>query len=350
MPHDAPSGHGFPRRPNGDGYGSTLRGVHSARLSSGQRRILASAHVQHVKCWFCVGLDLVEIPTDENSGSIQCQQDMLGHIVLDWTEHTSTLPALLHEIRQGVQLGHSTLGDGVAPEAGFALLCHRTEPEALVTRVAELSSVMPLVPILGVVAELRGRGPVRALAAKSQCLMAGADACVWLPDDRAQLLPQAIALARRARANASCEGLDADPELRLNDAEFRIGIEGSVMQLTPTEFRMVRHLVIREGIWVKASELAIHGGLPLQPGSPNVRWHIHQARRRLGAHAWMLHGSRPSGYMFRRSSCGGHHCLGTRIRGGSELTEATVKHEVRVVHQRTGSRGGHSHDIDEGGR
>lgn len=96
------------------------------------------------------------------------------------------------------------------------------------------------------------------------------------------------------------------------DGERRVVEIGSVQaHLKKTSFQLLAYLIGREGSWVGTAELrdnVLHAHFRV--GASNVRWHVLQTRRALGAQAWCLHGCR-RGYMFQLNECEARHCTRT---------------------------------------
>jgi len=125
-----------------------------------------------------------------------------------------------------------------------------------------------------------------------------------------------IALAARSRYAA--DGLagsqlvttvDHLRAVTLEEPSLTIIILGERFVCKPTSFRMLSCLVDKGGQWVRADVLAREVlNTCFQKGASNVRWHVLQARRALGARGALLHSDNRLGYMFDLAPCSRKHC------------------------------------------
>jgi hypothetical protein len=95
----------------------------------------------------------------------------------------------------------------------------------------------------------------------------------------------------------------------LDEQSLTIWIDGEAFVCKPTSFRILSCLVDKSGQWVRADALALEvlGG-SFQKGASNLRWHVLQARRALGARGAFLHSDNRLGYMFDVAPCSRKHC------------------------------------------
>ncbi|HMJ13122.1 MAG TPA: hypothetical protein VK524_16995 [Polyangiaceae bacterium] len=125
----------------------------------------------------------------------------------------------------------------------------------------------------------------------------GVDECVCIPD----AAEQGAERHSMGVASAACvPHLDFDRRVvEINAQQFR---------LKKTGFALVSHLVQRAGTWVSSGELRDEVlRTHFAAGASNIRWHMLEARRALGAAAGCLHSCR-RGYMFALAACGTAHC------------------------------------------
>jgi DNA-binding response OmpR family regulator len=124
----------------------------------------------------------------------------------------------------------------------------------------------------------------------------------------ARLLSQAAAAALSTRPQDQ-------PLIMLDEASYLVTIMGDRFNCKPISFRLLSHLIRRQGSWVRSESLqrdvlqaSVHDG------ASNIRWHVLQARRALGQHAGLLHSDNRLGFMFGLASCDRRHCAARRNR------------------------------------
>jgi DNA-binding response OmpR family regulator len=99
------------------------------------------------------------------------------------------------------------------------------------------------------------------------------------------------------------------PRVTLDEPSLTVTIFGEPFVCKPTGFRTLSRLIHQSGQWVRADVLARDVlGVCFQKGASNLRWHVLQARRALGAHSVFLHGDNRLGYMFDLVPCSRKHC------------------------------------------
>jgi DNA-binding response OmpR family regulator len=159
-------------------------------------------------------------------------------------------------LREGPGLAVDCAEDG---EAGLDLAGNRCYDLII------LDLMLPKIDGLSVLKLLRGRGdrtPVLILTAKGghssivELLNAGADDYLSKPFDLGELIARAKALIRRGKGSA-------DPTLRISDLEVNT-VEQTVrrgdelIELSPTEYRILEYLMHRPRVAVSKRELLEH--------------------------------------------------------------------------------------------
>jgi two-component system KDP operon response regulator KdpE len=152
----------------------------------------------------------------------------------------------------------------IAPDGAHALRIFGEAPPDLIVLdlglprvdgwlVIERVRAESTVPIIVVTARGSEADKVRGLAA-------GADDYVTKPLSFPELVARVAAALRRARGPAGARAALATidlPGLRLDGLSHRVEVEGSVVHLTPTEYRLLRHLADRPGVLVPHAELLV---------------------------------------------------------------------------------------------
>ena len=167
--------------------------------------------------------------------------------------------------------------------------------ELTMDELAAIQCALARVPIEDVAARL-GRGP--------------GDAGVLI----ARLLTKAAAAALSTRP------LD-QPVVMLDEASHGVTILGDRFNCKPISFRLLSHLIHRQGSWVRSESLQREVlQVSMQDGGSNIRWHVLQARRALGLHAGLLHSDNRLGFMFGIALCDRRHCAARRNRSANATT------------------------------
>jgi len=150
---------------------------------------------------------------------------------------------------------------------------------------------LPDVDGIGVLRRLReySRVPVLVVSARSEsddkveALDLGADDFVTKPFDVNELLARVRAVVRRGAAEPREPVVEAG-ELRLDLEELRAERAGEPVHLTPTQWRIVEHLVRRPGRLVRQGELLRQVWGPAYEQQSNyLRVHLAEVRRKLEA-------------------------------------------------------------------
>jgi DNA-binding response OmpR family regulator len=201
--------------------------------------------------------------------------------------------------REGLRRFHADRPDLVILDLGLPTLDGWT----LIERLRELSAV----PILVLTA--RGSEPDKVRGLRS-----GADDYLTKPFGNAELLARVEALLRRDAAGRNSAARGSSPTVvRKHDVEIdfparTVRKAGQVIELTPTEFRLLETLVRHEGKVLSLEQL-LHTAWrdPTATGPDRVKFTVLRLRRKLG---WETNGDCPIetirgfGYRFRADSPG----------------------------------------------
>jgi two-component system phosphate regulon response regulator PhoB len=182
-------------------------------------------------------------------------------------------------------------------------------PDAVV-----LDLMLPDVSGYDVLAELRRREETRDIGVllltarrdevdRIRGLTLGADDYLPKPFSPPELVLRVGAVLRRLRAPAGAIGgrLSAGP-LVLDTAAHRLTLEGRDVELTATEFKLLRTLIEREGRVQSRAQL-LETVWHAQPDirTRTVDMHLQRLRRKLGPVGSWIETVRGTGYRFRRS-------------------------------------------------
>ncbi len=152
----------------------------------------------------------------------------------------------------------------IAPDGAHALRAVEEDPPDLIVldlslprvdgwHVMERVRSHSLVPIIVVTARGSEADKVRGLAT-------GADDYVTKPLSFPELVARVAAALRRARggpvANGDAATIDL-PGIRIDGQGHRVEVDGLAVHLTPTEYRLLRHLAARPGALVARGELLV---------------------------------------------------------------------------------------------
>ena len=167
----------------------------------------------------------------------------------------------------------------IAPDGAHALLAVETDlPDLIILdlslprvdgwKVLERVRETSLVPIIVVTARGSEADKVRGLAN-------GADDYVTKPLSFPELVARVAAALRRARGGSALPAASATIEregLRIDGLSHRVEVDGRPVHLTPTEYRLLRHLAERPGV------LVAHGDLLVAVWGPGYRDDHHLLR------------------------------------------------------------------------
>ena len=152
----------------------------------------------------------------------------------------------------------------IAPDGAHALRAFEEEPPDLIV----LDIGLPRVDGWHVIERVRehSRVPIIVVTArgseadKIRGLSAGADDYVTKPLSFPELVARVAAALRRARGLSPVPGEAATIELlgmRIDGPSHRVEVAGTPVHLTPTEYRLLRHLAERPGVLVPHAELLV---------------------------------------------------------------------------------------------
>jgi DNA-binding response OmpR family regulator len=151
----------------------------------------------------------------------------------------------------------------IAPDGAYALRAVAEEPPDLI--VLDLS--LPRVDGWHVIERVRERSPVPIIvvtargseADKVRGLAIGADDYVTKPFSFPELVARVAAALRRARGPVVAPGTATIelPGIRIDGRSHRVEVAGTPVHLTPTEYRLLRHLAERPGVLATHQELLV---------------------------------------------------------------------------------------------
>ena len=163
------------------------------------------------------------------------------------------------------------IAEALREGAGFAVDCvDNGEDGAILADYRHydlilLDLMLPKLSGLGVVQRLRGRScstPILVLTAvgdvtkKVDLINAGADDYLTKPFDLGELIARCKALIRRAKGSA--QPLLTLGKLTLNTVEQSVRQNGMLIDLSPTEYRILEYLLFRPRVIVSKQELLEH--------------------------------------------------------------------------------------------
>lgn len=148
--------------------------------------------------------------------------------------------------------------------------------------------------------------PILFLTARDQAedrvtgLEAGADDYICKPFDVRELLLRIQAILRRAQWSGSEEGKSATlslGEILLDIDKHRLSVSGTPIELTATEFKLLRLLIERRGRVQSREYLLINvWNYETEIETRTVDTHIRRLREKLGEHASLIETVRGVGY------------------------------------------------------
>jgi len=205
-------------------------------------------------------------------------------------------------------------------KAGYRVITATNGKDALQTAREELPDLvvldlmLPDVSGYDVLAELRRRDETREIGIllltarhkevdRVRGLTLGADDYLLKPFSPPELVLRVGAILRRLRAPAVAAGgrLSAGPIL-LDRTAHRVTVNGTEVELTATEFKLLRTLIEREGRVQSRAQLLEE----VWRAQPDVRtrtvdMHLQRLRRKLGSVGRWIETVRGAGYCFRRA-------------------------------------------------
>src|SRR5262245_49429232 len=103
--------------------------------------------------------------------------------------------------------------------------------------------------------------------------------------------------------------LQDQPAVVLDEESHTVTIMGDRFACKPTSFRLLSHLIQRQGSWVRSESLQREVlQTSVHDGASNIRWHVLQARRALGLRGGLIHSDHQLGFMFDLAPCDRRHC------------------------------------------
>lgn len=214
-------------------------------------------------------------------------------------------PALLHLVRRTLEVsGFTVRGAGTAAAAVAAAREHAPDlavvdvmlPDGsgldLMHRLRDLSEDLPVVLLTardGVEDRLTG-------------FAVGADDYVTKPFAVAELVARVNAVLRRSAPDGPVPEVLVVADLRLDDAAHIVTRGGRTVDLSPTEYRLLRHLMTHAGRVLSRSELLDHvWDYPDTAGAAVVEKFVSQLRRKVDTdgHPPLVHTVRGFRYVLR---------------------------------------------------
>lgn len=150
---------------------------------------------------------------------------------------------------------------------------------------------MPQMTGFEMLSKMRALGnttPVLLLSARgerhdvTEGLRLGADDYVSKPFGLEELLLRVNAILRRTRAAGDDSSIIASGPIRLDDDKHEVYFSGELVELSPTEFRLLKHMMLNEGKVVsKKALLASVWGMEFASSTAVVDTYISYLRRKL---------------------------------------------------------------------
>jgi DNA-binding response OmpR family regulator len=184
-----------------------------------------------------------------------------------------------------------------AAEGELLLVCETANTEHWVRALRAAASAAPIV-VLSRAADS---------SAAAACREAGADEFVRLPSEPCALKAHLAELSRRV-AGAPAKESGKRVRIALDATTCSVCVGSFRATLRPTSFELFAYLSARQGHWVKSEELREHVLSAASPHGSHVRWHVLEARARLGPMSWWVHGDIRLGFMLSFAPCGRAHC------------------------------------------
>jgi DNA-binding winged helix-turn-helix (wHTH) protein len=122
------------------------------------------------------------------------------------------------------------------------------------------------------------------------------------------------------------KNLEGHQAVVLDEGSYTVTILGERFACKPTSFRLLSHLIQRQGSWVRSESLqrdvlqtSVHDG------ASNIRWHVLQARRALGLRGELIHSDHQLGFMFDLAPCDRRHCTMRRPQPNDAADSRTTR-------------------------
>jgi DNA-binding response OmpR family regulator len=202
-----------------------------------------------------------------------------AELIALWLERHGWQPSIAPDGAHAIRAFDADPPDLIVLDLGLP----RVDGWHVIRRIRESSSV-PIIIVTALGAE----------ADKVRGLASGADDYVTKPLSFPELVARVAAALRRARPPAPAvpgEPVPGGPVLelaglRIDDARHRVELDGQEVHLTPTEYRLLRHLAARPGVLVEHRDLlAAVWGPAYSDDHHLLRETIRNVRARLAAAA-----------------------------------------------------------------
>lgn len=197
-----------------------------------------------------------------------------AELVALWLERHGWRPAIAPDGAHAIKAFEDAPFDLVVLDLGLP----RVDGWRVIARIRETSSV-PIIVVTALGAE----------ADKVRGLAEGADDYVTKPLSFPELVARVAAALRRSRAAAAPQVGESTlnlPGLLIDGPSHRVEVAGQAVHLTPTEYRLLRHLAERPGTLVRHGELlATVWGPAYREDHHLLRATIRNLRARLAAAA-----------------------------------------------------------------
>lgn len=197
-----------------------------------------------------------------------------AELIALWLERHGWQPSIAPDGAHAIRAFEAAPPDLVILDLGLP----RVDGWHVMDRIRQASSV-PIIVVTALGAE----------ADKVRGLASGADDYVTKPLSFPELIARVAAALRRARSSAEAAQRERPLELdglRIDGRRHRVEVDGQEVHLTPTEYRLLRHLAERPGVLVEHGELlAAVWGPAYRDDHHLLRETIRNVRARLAAAA-----------------------------------------------------------------
>jgi two-component system KDP operon response regulator KdpE len=166
-----------------------------------------------------------------------------AELIALWLERHGWQPSIAPDGAHAIRAFEAAPPDLVILDLGLP----RVDGWHVMDRIRQASSV-PIIVVTALGAE----------ADKVRGLASGADDYVTKPLSFPELIARVAAALRRARSSAEAAQRERPLELdglRIDGRRHRVEVDGQEVHLTPTEYRLLRHLAERPGVLVEHGEL-----------------------------------------------------------------------------------------------
>lgn len=168
----------------------------------------------------------------------------------------------------------------IGPEDGFDLIHEVRRHQALNT--------IPIIIVTG----------LASLENRKQAIMLGADDMLSKPVSLAELELRIIANLRRSKSYHLSDHLLTFNEIEVDLRTHEVKIQGTVLNLTKTEYKIFLELVSKRGVIINREQIAQRFLSLRNSNNRTLDVHINSLRRKLGTYAACVKTIRGRGYMF----------------------------------------------------